>query len=86
MPISIFLGISVNITEADGLLTMTAVVPDIYMGNTSGLMGNFNGNPNDDFIKRGTSTSLPSNSTDREIFDFGKTCKNSVICCTSQPD
>ena len=69
-------GISINITEANGLLTIATLIPKTFEGKTSGLLGNFNGDPDDDLIPRGATTSLASNSTDREIFfNFGKTCK-----------
>ena len=65
-----------NITEANGLLTIATLIPQDYEGNTSGLFGNFNGNPDDDFLPRGATTPLASNANDSTIFfNFGKTCK-----------
>ena len=68
-----------NITEANGLLTISTLIPGNYRGKTSGLMGNFNGDPDDDLLPRGATTPSPSNSTDRTIFQFGKTCKFDFI-------
>ena len=51
------------------------VVPPTFKGKTYGLLGNFNDNPDDDFIDRGSDTPRASNSTDNQIFEFGKTCK-----------
>ena len=68
-----------NITEANGLLTIGTLIPNpnkTYEGKVRGLMGNFNGNPDDDYLPRGATTSLPSNANDSTIFhNFGKTCK-----------
>ena len=71
-----FSGISVNITTGIGMLTISTVVPVIFKEKTYGLLGSFNDNPDDDFIPREETTPLPANITDRQIFDFGKTCKN----------
>ena len=64
-----------NITEANGLLTIATLIPGNYNGKTSGLMGNFNGDPDDDLLPRGETTPLPSNSNDSTVFQFGKTCR-----------
>ena len=66
-----------NITAEVGMLMISTAVPKSYKRRTSGLLGNFNDNPEDDFTPRGETTPLPSNITDREIFEFGKTCKTS---------
>ena len=64
-----------NITLANGMLGINALVPKT-LNKTRGLMGNFNGDPNDDYIPRDSKTPLASNSTEQQIFfDFGKTCK-----------
>ena len=65
-----------NITLANGMLGINALVPNTKKGKTRGLMGNFNGDPNDDYIPRDSNKPLARNSTEQQIFfDFGKTCK-----------
>ena len=40
------------------------------------LLGNYNGNPDDDLITKGQTTSLPTTATPQEIFDFGNSCES----------
>ena len=68
-----------NITTGVRMLTISTAVPVIFKEKTYGLLGSFNDNPDDDFIPRGETTSLPANITDRQIFEFGKTCKNAFL-------
>ena len=57
------------------MLAISTAVPGNYQTNTSGLMGNFNNDPNDDFIPRGETNALPANINDSQIFKYGKTCE-----------
>ena len=68
-------GVTLNITAEVGMLKIATAVPTQYKGMTFGLLGNYNDNPDDDFVPRGETVPLPSNLTERQIFDFGSTCK-----------
>lgn len=68
-------GISVTITEVQGSLSIVFAAPTNFKGQTKGLLGTWNDNVVDDFL-RPDNTTLPSNSTGRQIhFDFGLKCK-----------
>ena len=71
----IITGVTLNITAEVGMLKIATAVPTLYKGMTFGLLGNYNDNPDDDFVPRGETVPLPSNHTERQIFDFGSTCK-----------
>lgn len=73
------LGVLLNITIGTELLRVRlGMFSDVYKSKTSGLLGNFNGNANDDFIPRGLTTSL-NNPDEQTIFEqFGQTCKYAV--------
>ncbi|KAK3597248.1 hypothetical protein CHS0354_005007 [Potamilus streckersoni] len=59
-------GISVN------MLNIDVVIPEKFRGMTSGLLGNFDGNPANDFqCKNGTI--LTDTMQERRIYEFGKT-------------
>ena len=66
-------GISVTVTLLSGLLNVVASLPPEFMGQTQGLLGNFNGNATDDFIYP-NGTVLNNDASDRMIHDFGLTC------------
>ncbi|KAL4229260.1 Mucin-4 [Mactra antiquata] len=67
-------GVSFNATIGVGLLKMNIGMKTTYRTLTEGLMGNFNTNPDDDLIPRGSTVSLSSTATERQIFeDFGQT-------------
>ena len=44
-----------------------------YVGSLSGLMGNYNGNKDDDLVSR-FDGQYPSNMSERAIFDIASTC------------
>ena len=72
----IVIGITFNVTVGVKLLQMSLGMPTEYRGHTIGLLGNFNQNKTDDFRARGSTESLASNITEKEIFkQFGQTCK-----------
>ena len=70
-------GVYVEVREANGILsTLLVSLAASYMSQTSGLMGNFNGDHTDDLKPRGTDTYLPLNSSVQDIHNmFGITCK-----------
>ena len=52
----------------------TLEVPSSFEGTTSGLLGNYNNDNSDEFVSRnGIMTS--NSSSDREIHQFGQSCK-----------
>ena len=66
-----------EVVEQNGFLSLIKVsFPDQTKGMTQGLMGNFDGNPDDDLIRRGNSVHVPPNSTIERIhYDFGLSCE-----------
>eukprot|EP00057_Strongylocentrotus_purpuratus_P007275 XP_011661749.1 PREDICTED: mucin-like protein [Strongylocentrotus purpuratus] len=71
---------SFTVTFSNGILLVTIEAPPEYEedGPGRGLLGNLNGNSSDDFLLRDGTTledSLATNLTDKEIFDFGQSCK-----------
>ncbi|XP_078349239.1 mucin-like protein [Oculina patagonica] len=64
-------GISVTMTEVQESLSIVFAAPEAFKGYTKGLLGTWNDNPLDDFL-RPDGTTLASNATGREIhFSFG---------------
>ena len=61
-------------SKTAGILNFVLSLPLSFMGQTQGLLGNNNGDKTDEFIKRGTTNSLPDNLTEEQIFTFGQTC------------
>ena len=52
----------------------TLEVPSSFEGTTSGLLGNFNTDSSDEFVFR-NGTMISNSSSDREIHQFGQSCK-----------
>ena len=70
-------GYYLEVVAQNGFLSLIKVsLPDGEKGMARGLMGNYNGDSNDDLIPRGESESLPTNSTIEKIhYDFGLSCE-----------
>ena len=49
-------------------------VPSSFEGTTSGLLGNYNNDDSDEFVFR-NGTMISNSSSDREIHQFGQSCK-----------
>ncbi|XP_052261338.1 mucin-like protein [Dreissena polymorpha] len=63
-------GIVVNANPTSGLLSLSMALTSDWSGKVKGLMGNFNGNKNDEFIKPdGTSLGNSSAFTEQQIFE-----------------
>lgn len=80
MLILFILGITFDMSLNLGMLELTTGIPDSLSSttNNSGLLGNINGNMNDD-LKMPNGTLLPSNTTERELyFNFGELCKTAT--------
>ena len=71
---SFSLGISVTISLSSGMLSFVLQIPDQFQNITQGLMGNNNGMNTDDIMYR-NGTMLAHNVSDKEIHDFGQSCK-----------
>ena len=68
-------GISVTVTEVQESLSIVFAAPATFKHYTKGLLGTWNDDPEDDFL-RPDGTTLASNATGREIhFLFGLKCK-----------
>ena len=68
-------GISVTISEVKESLSIVLALPAAFKNSTKGLLGTWNDNPDDDFL-RPDGVTLPSNANGREIhFNFGLHCK-----------
>ena len=70
-------GYYLEVVAQNGFLSLIKVsLPDGARGMARGLMGNYDGNPDDDLIPKGASVSLPTNSTVERIhYDFGLSCE-----------
>ncbi|XP_053395504.1 uncharacterized protein LOC123523715 isoform X3 [Mercenaria mercenaria] len=64
-------GISLNISVGVQMLSISATVPKIFKNKTKGLLGNFDGDPDNDFFTPNGSV-LPSNLDEKEIFYYGQ--------------
>lgn len=56
------------------MLSLSTVVPKKFKNSTTGLLGNYDGDPENDFVKP-TGVVMPGNMTEREIFHYGQSCK-----------
>ena len=59
------------------LLTLTVSVTG-NISDMQGLLGNMNGNPEDDYILP-NGTILPNDTSERDLLAYGKTCE-SMLC------
>jgi hypothetical protein len=68
------IGIGVNIGWANGVLELYATIPPEFMRVTGGLFGYWNGNPQDDLMPRGSTSTPVSPSDPQQVFySFGMT-------------
>ena len=67
-------GVGITINYTAGLLVYTLEVPLLFEGTTSGLLGNYNNDNSDEFTFR-NGTMISNSSSDREIHQFGQSCK-----------
>lgn len=72
-----FTGISINVSLGINMLTVGLAVPDRFKGNVSGLVGNYDGNKDNDFQLPDGRVLTPSEvDTERKIYDnFGQKCE-----------
>jgi len=67
-------GVGITINYTAGLLAYTLELPLTFEGTTSGLLGNYNNDDSDEFAFR-NGTMISNSSSDREIHQFGQSCK-----------
>lgn len=67
-------GVSVSVGVSGDIPNVVVSLPQDFRGETRGLMGNFNGNDTDDLIFF-NGTMLSNDASEREIFEFGQSCK-----------
>lgn len=65
---------NINITLGFQLLMLSVGVESTLNASFTGLLGNNNRIPEDDFIFP-NGTMLPANSTERQLFEYGKSCE-----------
>ncbi|XP_060104318.1 sushi domain-containing protein 2 [Heteronotia binoei] len=63
-------GVGVEVKGTGRMLSITILLPEMFLNHTRGLFGVMNGNPLDDFTLR-NGTVLPSSSTSEQLFAFG---------------
>ena len=70
-------GTSIELKVENGIISVMLVsLPSYQKGKTRGLMGNFNGDPNDDLVPKDATTPIPPDSSIETIhYTFGMTCK-----------
>ena len=69
-------GSIIRIQIGNGIMTRIEVtLPRRYRSLTRGLMGNYNGDREDDLEPRNSFVAIPSDAGSEEIFEFGCTCK-----------
>lgn len=54
-------------------------VPKSFTSRTRGFLGNLDGDPTNDFIRRGETTPLPNNIRERDLLNEFQTCKYCMI-------
>ena len=68
------IGFSFNVSVAAQTLAISTYVPQPYRGQVKGLLGNYDGDPGNDFIAP-DGTMLSPNATEREIFHYARQCE-----------
>ena len=68
-------GASIKLTATKDIMSILFLGPQAFKNNTSGLLGTWNDNPDDDFIFPDGVTLLPPDSTTLDLHAFGQSCK-----------
>ena len=72
-------GISITVKVVSGALSIVFAAPRSFKNETKGLLGTWNGDPEDDFLTP-NGTIVPSNATSKDIhLNFGLSCKSTVL-------
>lgn len=67
-------GAGVEVRLREGTMTTTVLLPEAFKGSTRGLLGNMNGNAEDDIITSDGQL-IEDQNNPVEIFRFGASCK-----------
>ena len=68
-------GVVLSATGSNEILDVILTIPSTFKNHTKGLLGTWNGNPDDDFLTS-SGTTLSPDSTEEELFhSFGQTCE-----------
>jgi len=67
-------GFSFNVSVAAQTLAISTFVPQPYRGQVTGLLGNYDGDPYNDF-RAPDGTMLLHNATEKEVFYYASQCK-----------
>ena len=60
------------------MFTLVVLINSEFQNQTRGLLGNFNRDPNDDFVLP-NGTMKNANMSEREVFDYGSECNYILI-------
>ena len=71
--------ITLEISAQVGLLSFVVVLPEQFLMQARGLLGNFDENSTNEFVFR-NGTMIPDSSRDREIHTFGQSCECCWLC------
>ena len=73
-------GFTMDVGLNSGIMDVTPNIPQKFMSGymTRGLYGNFDGDPQNDF-QLPNGTILSNNLTEQEIYQYGESCKFSMI-------
>ena len=71
--------ITLEVSAQVGLLSFVVVLPEQFMMQARGLLGNFDENSTNEFVFR-NGTMIPDSSRDREIHNFGQSCECCWLC------
>ena len=78
LEVSFMSGVGVEVKLQVGLLSFIIRLPQQFMGQAHGLLGNLDGNATNEFAYR-NGTMIPDSSSDREIHSFGQSCKKIIL-------
>lgn len=73
-------GASIMVSNSSSVLHLAVEVGDNFINRTEGILGYLNGDPSDDF-QRPDGSILPIDSTESEIFEYGKLCELTYTLC-----
>ncbi|XP_040205585.1 uncharacterized protein LOC120936885 [Rana temporaria] len=62
--------LSVSVSEYSGMFSAVSSLPDQFLGKTKGLLGTWNNDQSDDFM-RPNGTTIPSDSSEQDIYHYG---------------
>ena len=67
---------TITFQAANEVLDIQYKFNDVYSNELSGLLGNFDGDPDNDLWPQGASAPMSANSSSKDIYtDFGESCE-----------